>query len=93
VPAHQLPGALYGIADVEESLPISVLIRPSVHRWSPANPVRQRSLLQFGSQPGPLTRAQPLQRHRAPGQALGPQRLGTVLPGLVSPPYRPFGNP
>src|SRR4029077_1213128 len=36
------------------SFPISVLIRPSVHRWSSANPVRQRPLPQFKLQPGPL---------------------------------------
>jgi hypothetical protein len=57
------------------SRPISVLIRPRVHRWSrrtraPAGPS------QVELQPGPLLRAQLLPRHRTPG----PQRLSTAIP-------------
>jgi hypothetical protein len=75
---------------MRNSLPISVLIRPSVHRWVPSEPVRQRTPAHFGLQPGPLLRAQPLLRHRA----LRPQRRGpAVPPGPAPPPDRPLGDP
>ncbi len=52
--------------------------------------VRQRALLQFQLQPGPLRRAQPLPRHRA----LRSERLGpAVAPGPELPPHRPFDDP
>src|SRR5882757_9856248 len=72
------------------SFPISVLIRPSVHRWSLANPCASGPFPQFQLEPGPLLRAQLLPRHRAPG----PQRLSpAVPPGPVPPPHRPLGHP
>ena len=63
VPAHQLPGALDGVPDVEQLADqrLDPAQRPAL---VPGEPVRQRALLQFGLQPGPLLRAQPLPRHR-----------------------------
>ncbi len=53
-------------------------------------PVRQRVLLQFQLQPGPMLRAQPLPRHRA----LRSERPSpAVAPGPELPPHRPFGDP
>ena len=89
MPAHQLRGALDGVPDVEQA---------ADQRLDPAQrppliggePVRQRPFPQFQLEPGPLLRAQPLPRHRAPG----PQRLSPAsLPGPVPPPHRPFSDP
>ena len=75
VPAHQLRGPLDRIADMN-SLPISVFVRPSVHRWSfatraptdlsaapaPAGPTAAGSAAP--ATPGPSTAA-PQRRHPA----------------------------
>jgi len=89
VPAHQLPGALDRVPDVEQ---------PADQRLDPAQrpalvtgePVRQRAFPQLLLQPGPLLRAQLLPRHRPFGQ----QRRGpAVPPGLVPAPHRPWCDP
>ena len=89
MPAHQLPGPLDGVADVEQLADqrLDPAQRPAL---VPGEPVRQRALPQLGLQPGPLLRAQPLPRHRAPGS----ERLSAAVPpGPVPPPHRPFGDP
>jgi hypothetical protein len=89
VPAHQLPGPLDGVTDVEQ-LADQRLDPAQCPALIPGEPVRQRALPQLELQPGPLLRAQPLPRHRAPR----PQRLSAaVLPGPVPPPHRPFSDP
>ena len=56
----------------------------------PGEPVRQRALPEFLLQAGPLLRAQPLPRHRAPG----PQCFRAAVPPGPSPPsHRPLGDP
>lgn len=89
MPAQQLPRALHGVPDVEQL---------ADHRLDPAQrppliagePVRQRAVAQFGLQPRPLLRADPLPRHRPPG----PQRRSpAVPPGLPPPPHRPVRDP
>jgi integrase len=89
VPAHQLGGALDGVADVEQ-LPDQRLDPSQRPPLVTGELVRQRPFPQLGLQPGPLPRTQPLPRHRAPG----PQRLvPAVLPGPAPPPHRPFSDP
>jgi hypothetical protein len=56
VPAHQLPGALDGVPDVEQLADqrLDLAQRP---RLVPGEPVRQRALVQLGLQPRELLRA------------------------------------
>jgi hypothetical protein len=89
MPAHQLPGPLDRVADVEQLADqrLDPAQRPAL---VPGEPVRQRAFPQFLLQPGPLLGTEPLPRHRPPG----PQRLSpAVLPGPTPPPHRPFGDP
>ena len=89
MPAHQLPGPLDGVLDVEQLADqrLDPAQRPAL---VPGEPVRQRALPQLELQPRPLPGAQPLPRHRAPRS----ERLGAAVPpGPVPPPHRPFGDP
>ena len=89
VPAHQLRGALDGVPDMEQ-LPDQVLIRPSVHRWSLANPCASGP---FRSSSSSRAHCCALSRARDTGP-LEPQRLRpAVLPGPLPPPHRPLGDP
>jgi hypothetical protein len=89
MPAHQLPHALGRVADVEQ-LPDQRLDPAQRPPLVIGEAVRQRPFPQLQLEPGPLLRAQPLPRHRAPG----PQRRGpAVLPGPVPPPHRTFRDP
>ena len=65
MPAHQLPGPLDGVPDVEQLADqrLDPAQRPAL---VPGEPVRQRAFPQLGLQPGPLLRAEPLPRHRPP---------------------------
>ncbi len=89
MPAHQLPGALDGVPDVEQLADqrLDPAQRPALVT---GEPVHQRAFPQLSLQPGLLLRAQPLPRHRTPG----PKRRGpAVLPGPPPPPHRPRRNP
>ena len=63
MPAHQLPGALHGVPDVEQLADqrLDPAQRPAL---VPGEPVRQRPFAQLGLQPRELLRTQPLPRHR-----------------------------
>ncbi len=89
MPAHQLPGALDGVPDVEQL---------ADQRLHPADspplvtgePVRQRAFPQLGLQPRKLLRGKPLPRYWSPEfQCPG----AAVPPGPPPPAYRPFGDP
>ncbi len=85
--SFQTPSTVY---PTWNSFPISVLIRPRVQRWSPANPWASGAFPQLGFQPRKLLRDKPLPRHRPPGlQCPG----AAVPPGPPPPAYRPFGDP
>src|SRR6266496_5226912 len=82
MPAHQLPHPS-GVYPTWNSLPISVLIRPRVHRWSPANPCAS----------GPLPSSSSSRAHcrgLSFSRDTGPlDRSASVPPGPVPPPHRP----
>ena len=65
MPAHQLGGALDGVADVEQ-LPDQRLDPAEGPPLVISEPVRQRTFPQLELKPGPLLRVQPLPRYRTP---------------------------
>ena len=89
MPAQQPPGALDGVADVEQ-LADQCLDPAQGPALVPGEPVRQRAFPQLQLQPGPLPRRQPLPRHRPPGPQ---RRRAAIPPGLPPPPHRPLRHP
>jgi hypothetical protein len=84
-PKHQLPGALHCVADVEE-MPISVLIRLTVQRWSQANPYASGARFSSASS---CFRCCGLSRSRDTGPLGRSAAVPAVLPGLTPPRRRP----
>ena len=85
--SFQVPSTVY---PTWNSLPISVLIRPSVQRWSPANPCASGP---FVSSASSRAHCCGLSRSRDTGPLDRSASGSAVLPGPVPPPHRPFGDP
>ena len=89
MPAHQLPGALGGVPDVEQ-LADQRLDPAQGPALVPGEPVRQRA---FPSSSSSRAHCCGLSRSRDTGPFDRSASVPAVLPGPVPPPHRPFGDP